>query len=330
MFRLQSRLAAVAATGAVLAAAAGCGGGSGGTDDSPKGQLVAGIDHLADSDVLTTTLRLDTTADQLRALAKDSGDDLSRDAAEAIAGARIVIETNGSGADKNFSLRGIEGDRSLLELRVVDKTLYLQADLDSIFAIAHSENILANLDAEAKNLPEFVQAFVNGKWVSLNTEALKAIAGSLGGTTTSASPAGADVLADLRDVLDRDVSVRAAGSDERGDHLVLTGNTKTLAKDLAQALETTVPGGKALGGKLSADDVPSRSVTLDAWLKDGSLAQLSLDLAQFADKGDVPAGTTLPITVTFAESGDDISAPGDVTPVDLTQLGSLIGALSGG
>jgi hypothetical protein len=123
--------------------------------------------------------------------------------------------------------------------------------------------------------------------------------------------------------------VTRAGSDDRGDHLVLTGNTRELARDFLKSASTVVPGGQAVTGQVDANDVPDRDITVDAWVKDGVLSEVSLDLAQFADPGDVEPGDTLPIAVTFEQDGDDISRPDDVTPVDLTQLGALLGAVGG-
>jgi outer membrane murein-binding lipoprotein Lpp len=321
MSRVHSRLVMCAAAGAVLVAA-GCGGQSkSNAATTPKGELSAGFQHLADSDVLTATLQLETTAHDLQSYAKASGDKLPTATAQAIAGAQLVIETKGSGTDKAVSLRGVDGGNTLVELRVVDGSLYLQGDLRGILTLAHKEN-----------LPPFVQAFVAGKWITLGKDALDAIAGQLGANAgVSGTPsAGPQLLSDLRDALNHDVTVTAAGTDSTGNHLVLTGNVKKLATDLQSAVAKSVPGGSALGQQLHSADVPSRNVTLDAWVKDGSLRKLSLDLVQFADKGQAPAGATLPLSITFAESGDDISAPSGATPIDLTQLGSLIGAFGGG
>ncbi len=327
MSRARSRLATFAATAAVLAVI-GCGGSSTGAADTPKGELVAGFDHLADSDVLTTTLRLDATATELQELAKVGGGKVSDKVAEAVSSARVVMESKGSGDSKAFALRADTNGTTLLELRVVSGSLFLQGDLKSAFALADQEKVLTNLQAEAANLPPFVQAFVAGNWVSLNKDALSAIAGQsgLGSSTPSAGP---QLLDDLRDILDRDVTVTRAGADETGDHLVLTGNPKKLLDDLKSSVQSSVPGGSALGDQLSPSDLPSQDVTLDAWVKGGTLRQLSLDLAQFDDKGELPAGTELPLVLTFEETGADIAAPADATPIDLAQIGSLIGALTG-
>jgi hypothetical protein len=108
---------------------------------------------------------------------------------------------------------------------------------------------------------------------------------------------------------------------------VLTGNTKALAQDFVQAASGALPAGSAAMGQFNPDDVPDRDVTVDAWVKDGVLTEISLDIVQFAKPGDAKAGDSLPIAITFEQEGDDIGAPEDVTPVDLTQLGSLLGAM---
>src|SRR3954462_4639126 len=118
--RPVSRLTA-AAVGAAIALA-GCGSGSGGGQSStPKGELVAGVQALSDSDVLTTTLKLETTPSDLQQLADSSGDHLSADTAQAISEAQLVIENvNGDESTKAVSIRALDGDVKLFELRVVE------------------------------------------------------------------------------------------------------------------------------------------------------------------------------------------------------------------
>ena len=69
------------------------------------------------------------------------------------------------------------------------------------------------------------------------------------------------------------------------------------------------------------------SANVMAWVSDGSLAKLSLDFVQFAKPGEAKAGDSLPLVVTFDRSGDDIPKPDGATPIDLSQLGSLLGGL---
>lgn len=324
------KLAAAAASATIVVVA--CGSSSGGDEatGTPKEQLVAGISHLGDADVLTTTLSLDTSAEDLQAVAKSGGDKLSMSSADAITSAQLVFETT---KDKTFSLRAVDNGTTLFELRVVAKTIYLHGDLESLLDIVGKPEVLASIRQQTAQMPDFVQAFVAGRWISLNSEALSGLIGQSGGGSASAAPestAGPKLLADLRETVGRDITVKDLGSTSDGEHLQLSGDTRKLVADLQQAVRTDVPGGAALGDRLNSADVPSRTIVLDAYLDDDRLAKLSLDLAQFDDDNELPAGTTLPLVLTFAEEGDEIAAPSDSVPVDLTQLGSLLGALSGG
>jgi hypothetical protein len=105
-------------------------------------------------------------------------------------------------------------------------------------------------------------------------------------------------------------------------------DTKKLATDLRASISDAVPGGSALGQRVPAN-TKHQTFSFDAWVKDGSLSELSINLLQFGDTSKVPSGTTLPLTITFDKTGADITAPSGVTPVDVSQLGTLFGALTG-
>jgi hypothetical protein len=151
-----------------------------------------------------------------------------------------------------------------------------------------------------------------------------------GGASSSASAgAGPKLLGELNRIVKQDVTVTKAGSDSRGDHLQLTADVHALTKDLRQSVETSVPGGSVLSERLPAAGTSHKKVHVDAWVKDGALTELSIDLAQFAPADQVPAGGTLPLTLTFDQSGAEITAPSGAVPVDLTQLGTLFGAVTG-
>jgi hypothetical protein len=324
-----ARLTSVVAVGAVVALA-GCGG-SDSAPDTPKSELVASVTQLGQADALTTTVRLDASPAALRALAGSGGKPVSRSTLASLASARLVVEnTAGSGDGRSYSVRAITGGQTVIELRVVSGVLYVKGDVHGLLALLHKQGALKELKASPTPLPQFVTALVDGRWVSLQAGALSAL-GSLAGTDSSADPSqGPKLLAALRDVFQRDVTAKKVGSDPALDHLVLTGDLRTIAADVKASLAGAVPGGAVLTDKLSATDLPKRTIRLDAWVKDGALTQLTVDLAQFTDAGNVPSGTAVPLTFTFDRSGADIVAPPDATPVDLTQIGSLFGALTHG
>ena len=317
--------AAVAAL-VVAAGIAGCGGSGGG--NSTKDTLLTGIDGVAGADRLTTTIRLDTTAGDLEKLAQTRGDTLDPQIASAIAGADIVIETvrgDGTAVD----LKAVAGGSTLVELRSVNDTLYLQGDVRGIFSLIDKKSEFANLKAQTKSMPSFVQAVVNGGWVSLPASTLSSLANLGGGSSSSsASGQGAKLLADLRRSIDRHVTVTESGTDSHGTHYVLHADVRDLANDLRAAAQNSIPGGALLSQRLPSN-VAHKTIAFDAWVRDGALTQLSIDVLQFGDTKSSD-GSTLPLVIGFDRTGADIAPPADATPVDLTQLSTLFGALTGG
>ena len=48
---------------------------------------------------------------------------------------------------------------------------------------------------------------------------------------------------------------------------------------------------------------------------------------QFAKPSEVKPGDSLPVVLTFDRSGDDIGTPSGATPIDTSQLFTLLGSL---
>jgi hypothetical protein len=344
MLRRSSTLLAAASAAGVLALT-GCGSGSGhNTPNDPKGELTASVSNLGQTDSLTSTLKLGIAPADLQALAKTDGDKLTAADAEAISSAQLVVQahtTNGKdladlkAGDKNataVSIRGLSKGHTYLELRVLSGDLYIQGDVKGLLNLAHQSKTYKEVQARAATLPPFVKALVNGQWVSLNGAAAQGLAGQFGvqaGGQSGSQPQSKKMLDDLQALLRKDVTVTKVGSDDRGDHLRLAGNAHQLANDAYQSFASAVPGGGAALSQAKPQKVPNKKVTVDAWVKDGVLSEISIDLAQFADAGDPAASKHLPISLTFEQSGDAIEKPADATPIDLTQLGSLMGGLSG-
>jgi hypothetical protein len=326
----------------LLAACGGSSGGGAALPKDPKGELVGSFSNLGSSDALTVTLKLQTTASALQGYAAQGGDKITPAEAQDLASAQVVIETktdNGSNLDDSaksakhvqFRLTLQDNGTSYGDIRVRDNALYVQADLKGLLAVAGKSNIYGNLQAESAQLPDFVKALVAGKWVSLNLDSAKTLLNQVGGgaATAPSSSQQSKLVTDLKAALSKDVAVTKLGSDSDGDHLRLTGNLHTLATDLTATLGTDLPAASTVLGQVKKTNVPSRDVTIDAWVKDNALSKLSLDLTQFAGKGDVKAGQSLPVVLTFDRNGDTIDKPSDVTPVDLTKLFSLFSALGG-
>ena len=338
----------VVVTAATALVVAGCGGGgsSNTSNKDPKAAFSTGLSGLGKTDVLTVTLKFDTTADNLIALSKEDksgGNVLDAATAKDIANGELVFETktlNGknisehkAGAGNPVAIRFAFNDNgsTYVEIRSRDNTLFAKADVKNLLDLFQQSKAYTELQARANSLPPFVKAFVGGQWVSLDLGVLKSLAGQFGGgAAASPNPAMGDkIVAALKDAITRDSTVARIGTDSQGDHLRLTAQSRALFADLLHSLGTAIPGGELILSKIDTNKIPDHSIVVDAWISNGSLAKLSLDVAQFVPADQKKPGDTLPIVLTFDRSGDDIPAPSGATKVDLSQLGSLLGGLGG-
>jgi hypothetical protein len=343
---MRRRLTSLAAvTTVAVVALTGCGSSSGGkstASQDPKTAFATGLSGLSDTDALTVTLKLDTTADALIGFAKESGDTLDAQTAQHIATAAVLFETKTSDGTKLSDIKpgtkvnaatrvAIQDDgKTLGEFRSVDQGLYAQADVKTLLGLFGESKSYADLTTRTKQMPAFVQAFVNGQWVVLDLNAVKALAGQFGGAAASPSTQQAQkLLTDLKAVIGKDVAVTRVGTDANGDHLKLTTQSRAFVTDLVQTVGSDLPAASLATGSLKPATVPDHSIVLDAWVKDGVLSKLSVDVVQFAKPSEVKPGDSMPVVLNFDQSGDDISKPSNATPVDTTSLLTLLGSLGG-
>lgn len=336
----------LAATAAASVLVAGCGSGSGAKateSKDPKAALSTGLDGLSDTDALTVTLKLDTTADKLVALSRESGkasDRIDPAAAQKVAAASIVLETKTTDGTKLSAVKAgsktkaatrfafIEDGDTLAQLVGTGNALFMQAKVKDLLTLFQQQKQYATLQARVAQMPAFVKAFVQGQWVTLDLNALKALGNQFGATQASPSQQQTQKLInDLRAALTKDVTVTRVGADDDGDHLKLSAHTRVFAQDLMQAVTGAVPAAGLAAGQFDPQKVPDRAIAVDAWVKDGALSKLVLDVVQFAKPGEAKPGESLPVVLQFDRSGDDISKPSDAVSVDTTQLFSMLGQL---
>ena len=342
---LLSVLAATAVTGVVLT---GCGSGSGASATSskdPKAALNTGFDGLTNTDALTVTFRLDTTPDKLVAMSKESGkasDRIDAATAQKVATASIVIETKTSDGTKLSDVKPgskakaatrfafVEDGEALAQILTNSSALYVQAQVEKLLDLFNQKKQFATLQARAATMPAFAQALLAGKWVSLDLNALKSLSSQFGGAQATPNQQQAQKLMnDLRAVLTKDVTVTRVGTDSQGDHLKLVAQTRAVANDFLQTVQTDVPAAGLATGAVKPQNVPDRPVSIDAWVKDGALSKLSLDVVQFAKPGEAKPGDSLPVVLTFQRGGDSITPPTGAERIDTTQLFTMLGQLSG-
>ncbi len=329
------RALGVAVAVATVSGAVACG--SAGATTSPSTELRSAVADLGNAQVVTATIDLAASAQQLRHRLDSAHQRIDPRIAKLASGAKAVLEVRapdgktisdlrGSGSttgQSRFFLR-LDGEK-VVQARAVAKKLYLRAEVDKLAQLANAKDDLAELKKQVPHGFHWAQAGLAGDWVSLDRAAAKDLGG---GAFSAATPsAGAGLLQQLRTVLRKDVTVRRAGTSDAGDHLVLTGNIRTIGRDLLTKIRKLTPG--AANFPIRTDNLPDKKVHLNAYVDDGTLSRLSLNLAQFGGGPKMPDmhGANIPLRIDVDQSGASVHKPSHAAPVDVPQLLSVFSHL---
>ncbi|HVU71697.1 MAG TPA: hypothetical protein VHE83_01930 [Mycobacteriales bacterium] len=326
------------------AAATGAGG-------SAQATFTSAVAKVTSGDSATVTLRLGATEAQLKAFASETGQNgkLPSDTALALlTGGSITFATHAEAGDlktaattgkTDYDFAINAGGGPILEFRYLSgsKRAFIKLDVPKIATL--SGKTVPPAIAQYGKTPQFsfLQDALAGKWLELQglpaiIQQFSTLAGGASAPASPAAGASGDVASKLLSTLTADVAATDAGSTDKGEHLVLAAPLQKLAADL-QSITASVPGGSLAGSRLTKlNDVPNRTVNVDAYVKDGALTTLSLDIVQFApaDKASTVAGQHLPIELDFASTAGDTGAPSGATPVDLSKLAAQFGPLLAG
>jgi hypothetical protein len=312
-----------------------------GTNSGAATQLQQGWRSLSSLPQVTMSLHMDTTVQELEALPGGTPPNV----AKLIAGGSIVVREATASGRPLSSLRQLSGlgqelssveldvvgelDGSpLVELRAVGGVLYAQLNVAGLGSVLAS--LGRSLSAAEGQLPPAVaadpavHALFDGEWVSLDLESALRQLGSAGvihsGSAGRAQARG--LVGALSSALAREVHVAKLGQVARlGTDLVLSADAQNLAKALLSAASQVLP--KQVTSKEVSQAVarlPHRTAQLHAYVAGGTLTRISLDLAQLAKKGELPAGTTLPLVLEVSHAPVAITAPSGAVPLDLQRL----------
>ncbi len=356
---------ALVAAGVVALVAAG----STACDPSNKLSTAAKVkqafDKLGEQKSLTTEIGFDGGAEKIFAAMKDA-DDFTRQDADMLAAMRL---TYAFGADKplkdakaddkafTYDVRLARKDtKPVFEARQVDGKSYIRLDLKAVagFAEKHGKDkgksrgpqAMEKLLKQADELPPSLASVKNalkGDWISIDPKSFEEFAKSMDKSGSGKSPAPdpetqKKAYEALQHALTDNAKVKDAGKKDGADHVTATLPAKKIAKDFAEGLKPLKDklGDKA--GKLDKltrdlDKAPDKDVTVDLAIKDGMLAGMTFDIAQFDDgKGkDGPKGP-LPVSIGFKKGGgDNLKVPSgaqELKPQDL--MGAAMFAMGGG
>lgn len=318
----------------VLAGTAACGVAS----VAPKVQLRDAFGALGDARTASFTVSLPSSEDDARAFLSASGEDGPESdemLADLLAGEFVVSYDQGQPGDATddsgaFQVR-IDGE-TYGELRVVDEVVYGRLDLEGLsdrFPEMEEGLDEARTELDAQDLGEAeaaAEAALDGEWVALDMGEGSWFAEQQEMMEGAGGPMTEEVRQQLFEIgkkaFESSVSLRAAGSDDIGDRLIASVNTRELYTDLADELPDLLAG-FAPGAEESmppVEEVPDVDVQAMIWLDDSKLRRFELDLAQFLEE---PAGHMV-LRVDIGDGGP-IEAPEDAVPVDLEELVAMGG-----
>ncbi len=249
---------------------------------------------------------------------------------------KIVVAVDGGDEatldDDRFALTLDIGDLDeAVELRLVDKTMYLRGDIAGLARLFEAPpGALADLVTGAQQAGfGFVADAVAGKWLSLDLAPLedmaKGAAGQQGGEVPNLGAAQFDKLLEaVSTTFGEDVNVQRLGQEDAGQHYRLTVPLRRVYERLVPVLGSlfSMPGMETLP---PATEVPDRTVSLDVWTEDGRINRAELDLGQFAP---TPPAGRVALRVDLDKLDGDIKAPGDAVEVNVMQIfGQLMAGL---
>lgn len=244
---------------------------------------------------------------------------------------RIVVSVDGGDEanldDDRFALEVDLGDiDQAIELRMVDKTMYVRADVAGLVRLFEAEaGTLSEVVNQAREAGlGFVADAVAGKWLALDLAPLEDMARGAAGEQGGQIPElGAPQLSKLLDALSatfgEDVDVKRLGQEDAGEHYSLTVPIRRVYERLVPVFGQlfSMPGMVPP----AATEVPDRSVSLDVWTEDGRINRGELDLGQFAP---TPPAGRVALRVDFDKLDGDIKAPGDAVELNVMEIFSQL------
>ncbi|WP_078913868.1 hypothetical protein [Streptomyces sp. NRRL S-37] len=331
---IRKTLTATAVATAVLAGSAACGT----VENLSAGQkLDQAFEKLGEKRSLSFELDLDTDAASLKALdaGAEPGEEIPEELAELLSDARVSLSVRskkplGESGEKDLDgmalkFGGPDGD--LFEYRLVGDYTYVRADLDAVGRMSGSPM------PSADELPDSAGAFkklLAGEWIKISTKEVEEAGGRMSGAegAEDGEPS-ADPTLDaktqkkltkaLRQVIAKEVDFKTSDGPDGTEHIEATAPFRTLMTELTgklAPLAEELPPGAELPTAEDFKDAPNKKVTADFTLKNGELTEVSIDLAELAEKAKVKKFAL----VLRLGGGEKATAPANATEVRVEEL----------
>jgi len=228
------------------------------------------------------------------------------------------------------------GDASPVEIRYLDQTIYLHADIPTLLSdfgepSSDASSFQSDLQSANSYVPG-ITALGQGQWVSAQTAAFSSLLKDLKTAVPGLRPSSSSqMLGQIRSALKSNATFT-----NEGDH---GGRTEYLvsvaAHNFVQQVESDLPSSLAsLPGasditkgltKLDTQIPAGQTVAFDLWVSNNRAQEIDLDLNQFKHKFSFP----VPLRIVLG-SGTPVSAPQGATALDLSKISNLLGGFLGG
>ena len=323
---------------------------------TPTEALAAAVHNISNGNAESFQLSIKPDDAMIAAMNKDNkGDPQSAAIVKSVFGnGGIVVKFTASsskplkdlkpGENPNVEFDITAGGTDLMDMRSVAGALYAKVNVPQFlqFSGKSASSVTSQLGQVPPDFQAPLQALMADKWVGVSAQDLKGLEqmaqtlgqGDLGSLPTAASStsAGTQMLANVESQLMKALTQDATVTDKGSGQYQVTGKVKTIGQDLLQAMGpvlNSVPGkSKADIDKMRSglNSVPdSENITFDIWVKSNQISELQVDLAQFLPSTQTGGGH-LPIDAKFSQSAGSVSAPSDVTNIDVQKLLSAFGS----
>ena len=297
-------------------------------EEDPTAVLLAAFEETGESEAQTVTISLVSTPESLVAASEG---EVTPEQADTILGSSLSVSATKSEDPAESKARfaldvpGTEG----AELIVLGQDLYARADVAGFAGLAGSD--MASLDRFARQAESagatFIRPLLDGEFVKF--EGLQDAAGELGGASPPSTEQTDQIVDQLREAIRESSTVTSEGSDDVGEHLVANIRVRDLYSRFQQLLpQLGVP--VFPGSVPDASEVPDEEFRLDAWISDGKLVQLEVDLLQVATIAgeEPPEGVDeAAVRIALSDEAEELSAPEAATTVTAQEVSALISGL---
>ncbi|HET7483496.1 MAG TPA: hypothetical protein VFK89_11605 [Actinomycetota bacterium] len=322
---MRLKLVVALIAGALVFGACSTGPNGSGTSEDAKARLTAALLQTSGGDSGTATISLDTDTSSLTAI---SNGELTEEQAQAIADGTLTVSSKGKDPATATSLTTLDlGDQTVLEMRQVDNTLYLRADVDSIARLfGQDQAALDDARRQAKGLGlDWIDTVFNGDWIAIKN--LSQAQDQLGQTNVDQQKMLEGIANDVTD----NATVTDEGEEDGASHLVATLPIRQTLEDVLGDLGPASQTLQGLGTGLQ--DVPDGEISVDFWVAGNTIERIRFDLLQLGKLAPTPPPDgvdKLAIDVALSDFDGNVEPVEDAVEVDLEGLmQSLLGGLGG-